>query len=208
MGDTLINNMIRAIFPQESVRLNDIEVEVEGDNYRTTLNVFTDLEEGQYLEVHITSPGEGGAGAMQVQTLTAGASDSYTKLEFVVKTSGIHEIVAQKRDADGNLLSETVAYKALAYSQEYDAFADEVAAKDYAALLAKNGRGNLLTDPWQVYENVAQFLHKVINPKIPFIIAVIALFLLDIAVRKFKWKWPHEIVRDRKAKQAMTGNNK
>ena len=207
VGDTLVNNMIRSIFPEESVRLNDIEVEVEGDNYRTTLNIFTDLEEGQYLEVHITSPGVDG-GAMQVQTLTAGASDSYTKLEFAVKTSGIHEIVAQKRDASGNLLSETVNYKALAYSLEYNAFPDTAAAEEYAAELAKNGRGALLTDPWQVYENVALFLHKVINPKISFIIAVIVLFLLDMAVRKFKWKWPHEIIRDKKAKQALGGNDK
>ena len=31
----------------------------------------------------------------------------------------------------------------------------------------------------------------------------IVLFLLDVAVRKFKFKWIHEIVRDRKAKKAL-----
>ena len=39
---------------------------------------------------------------------------------------------------------------------------------------------------------------------ITFIISVIALFLLDIAVRKFKWKWPHEIIRDKKAQAEMS----
>ena len=73
-------------------------------------------------------------------------------------------------------------------------------------LLAQNGRGELVTDAWQVYENAAQFLHKVIDPRLPFIIAVIVLLLMDIAVRKFKWKWPHEIIRDRKAKQALSVN--
>jgi hypothetical protein len=32
-------------------------------------------------------------------------------------------------------------------------------------------------------------------------IAVLVLFLLDVAVRKFKWKWIHEIVRDNKEKK-------
>jgi hypothetical protein len=35
------------------------------------------------------------------------------------------------------------------------------------------------------------------------IITALALFLLDVAVRKFKFKWPHEIVRDIKAKKAL-----
>ena len=205
-GNAIVNNIIRAIFPLESVRLSDIEVEVEGNNYRTQLNVFTELQEGEYLEVQITSPAADGAGAQQVQTLTAGASDGYTKLEFAVKTSGIHEIVARKKAGDGTVLSETVAYKALAYSKEYDAFADQDAAQENATLLAQNGRGELVTDAWQVYENAAQFLHKVIDPRLPFIIAVIVLLLMDIAVRKFKWKWPHEIIRDRKAKQALSAS--
>ena len=42
-----------------------------------------------------------------------------------------------------------------------------------------------------------------IDPRIPMMIALLILFLLDIAVRKFKWKWPHELIRDRKAKKAM-----
>jgi len=32
------------------------------------------------------------------------------------------------------------------------------------------------------------------------IIAAIVLFLLDVAVRKFKFKWIHEIIRERKEK--------
>ena len=83
---------------------------------------------------------------------------------------------------------------------------DTDAAMENAALLAKNGRGALLSEAWEVYESVAQFLHKVIDPRLPFIIAVIVLLLMDIAVRKFKWKWPHEIIRDRKAKQALSAS--
>jgi hypothetical protein len=190
----------------ESIRVTDIGVEVEGDNYKTQLNVFTELEEGQTLEVTISSPGADGSADAIVQKLTANASDGYTKLSFNVTTTGIHKILAQKKDVQGTVLSETMTYKALSYSKEYDAFVDEKAAEENAALLAKNGRGELISDAWQVYDNVAQFLHEVIDPRLPFIIAVIVLLLLDIAVRKFKWKWPHEIIHERKAKQAMAAS--
>ena len=41
------------------------------------------------------------------------------------------------------------------------------------------------------------------DPRLAFIIAAIVLFLLDIAVRKFKFKWLHEIIRERKNKKSQ-----
>lgn len=202
-GTAIVNNIIASLFPLEDISPKDIEVEHEGGNYFTKLNVFTDLVDGQYLEVTITSPPEDGGDPL-VQTLTAGANDNYSRLSFTVKTSGIHEIVTQKRAADGTLLSETVIYKALSYSQEYNVFTDQEAAHLLADQLAVDGRGTVITDPWQVYENAAKYRHVDLDPRIPMMIVLIVLFLLDIAVRKFKWKWPHEIVRDNKAKKAMS----
>jgi uncharacterized membrane protein len=207
-GTQIVNNIVNTLLPKENIRVQDIGLEVEGDNYRTQLNIFTELAEGQTLEVRISSPAAEGSSEKIVQTLTADASEGYTKMSFDVKTAGIHEILAQKKDASGAVISETVVYKALAYSKEYDCFTDSDAAMENAALLAKNGRGALLSEAWEVYESVAQFLHKVIDPKLPFIIAVIVMLLMDIAVRKFKWKWPHEIIRERKARQAMSVNNR
>jgi cellobiose-specific phosphotransferase system component IIC len=52
-------------------------------------------------------------------------------------------------------------------------------------------------------ENIVHEIHKEYDPVIPFIIIAIVLFLLDIAVRKFKFKWIHELIRERKDKQAL-----
>ena len=207
-GNAIVNNIVQALMPSKNIHVTDIGLEIEGNNYKTELNIFTELQEGECLEVQITSPAADGSSTPTVQTLTANASDGYTKMSFYVTTSGIHEIQAQKKDEDGRVLSETVIYKALSYSQEYNSFVDEDALEEYAALLARNGRGVQITDPWQVYENVAQFLHKVVDPRLPFIIAVIVLLLMDIAVRKFKWKWPHELIRERKAKLELMENKK
>ena len=62
----------------------------------------------------------------------------------------------------------------------------------------------MITDPLQVFENAVEYLHIVIDPRTAFAIALIVCFLLDVAVRKFKWKWPGEIIRDRKRRLAMT----
>ena len=205
-GNAIVNNIITALFPLEDLSPKEIEVEHEGGNYFTKLNVFTDLLDGQYIEVTITSPAEQG-GEPTVQTLTAGANDNYSRLSFTVKTPGIHEIVTSKRAADGTLLAETVIYKALSYSQEYNLFMDQDAAKALSEQLATDGRGFVIEDPEEVYENAAKFRHVDIDPRIVMMIALLVLFLMDIAVRKFKWKWPHELIRDRRAKKAMSRNH-
>lgn len=201
-GNAIVNNIVASLFPLEDLKPKEIEVEHEGGNYFTKLNIFTDLIDDQYIEVTVTSPATAG-GESEVQTLIAGAGDNYSRLSFTVKTSGIHEIVTRKRAADGTLLAETVIYKALSYSQEYNVFTDKDAAKALSEQLATDGRGIIIEEPYQVYENAAKLRHVDIDPRIPMMIALLVLFLLDIAVRKFKWKWPHELIRDRKAKKAM-----
>ena len=202
-GNAIVNNIIASLFPLDDLKPREIEVEHEGSNYFTKLNVFTDLIDDQYIEVTITSPATEG-GDPTVQTLTAGANDNYSRLSFTVKTPGIHEIVTSKRAADGTLLAETVVYKALPYSMEYNVFTDKDAAKALSEQLATDGRGVIIEEPYQVYENAAKVRHVDIDPRIPMMIALLVLFLMDIAVRKFKWKWPHELIRDRRAKKAMS----
>ena len=202
-GNAIVNNIIAALFPLEDLKPQEIEVEHDGGNYFTKLNVFTELMDDQYIEVTITSPAELG-GEPTVQTLIAGVNDNYSRLSFTVKTPGIHEIVTSKRAADGTLLAETVIYKSLSYSQEYNLFMDQDAAKALSEQLATDGRGFVIEEPEEVYENAAKFRHVDIDPRIVMMISLLVLFLLDIAVRKFKWKWPHELIRDRRAKKAMS----
>ena len=117
-GQTILNNIIYALFPTDSVRSPDIEMEYEGNNYFTNLSIFTELEEDQYVEVTITSPPAQGESEGLVQVITAKANETYSRLSFVVKTSGIHEIRAVRKNADGSQSgAESVIYKELSYSQ-------------------------------------------------------------------------------------------
>ena len=69
-------------------------------------------------------------------------------------------------------------------------------------LLSKDGKGIIITDPADVFQNLAKTLKREYDPRIPLLIMAIVLFLLDIAVRKFKFKWPHELIREHKQKKA------
>lgn len=202
VANSIINNIIIALFPAENIRPKDIDLTISGENYSTEMSVFTELEEGQSIEVTITSPLAEGELEPRVQTITAGFGDFYSRMSFSVLCPGVHEIVARKLDSEGEEISSTTIYKALPYSLEYRVFNDPKVAKALMESLSVESGGEIIENPWEVFENAASSIHKVIDPKIAFIIIVLILFLLDIAVRKFKWKWPHEIVRERKLRKS------
>ena len=199
VGAALINNIVQAIFPTQNVQPDEIDSVIEGDNYSTVLSIFTDLEEGEYVEVTVTSPPKDGELEGEVQTIV-GTASGYSRLTFAVKTPGLHEIVITKRDAEGNLIASSTTYKALGYSKEYDLFRDPVDAAQTMIDLADYGHGVVIEDASDVFDNVVKFLHNVIDPRIIFSILALSLLLLDIAARKFKWKWPHEIILQKKLK--------
>lgn len=198
VGTKLLNNIVYALFPTENVRPKDVEAYITGENYTTNLSIFTDLSEGEYIKVTVTSPING------QQVLIGDQVTGYSRMRFATKESGLHTIVVQKMDASDNELAYTTIYKTLSYSKEYDGFADREAAHALAMALSADTEGQMLTDPMQVFENAVEYLHVVLDPRVVFAIIIISCFLIDIAVRKFKWKWPHEIIRDRRRKLAMS----
>ena len=204
-GATLINNIVTSLFPSKNIKVPDIDTEITGDNYSTVLSVFTELNEGEYIEVTVTSPSPDGGDAKTIQKIVVNKDDGYSRIPFSVTSSGIHYVLVEKKDAEGKLISMTETYKALSYSKEYDKFSDKKAAETLMSTLAEKSEGSVIpTDaPEQVTQNAVKYLHIIIDPKILFMIIAVVLFLLDIAVRKFKWKWPHEIIRDKRITQSM-----
>jgi hypothetical protein len=205
-GQLFINNVISGLFPTTDISPSDIEVQMVEDNYTTTMSVYTTMELGDTLEVTITSPSTSG-GQATVQTFTAD-STNYSRISFVIKEAGLHEITLQKKSYDGTVVAEYTTYKTFSYSEEYDVFADSNAALELMVKLATEGKGATVTEGWEVFEDFVKSIHVTKDPRIPFIIIAIVLFLLDIAVRKFKFKWPHEIIRDQKAKKEKQQSEK
>ena len=55
--------------------------------------------------------------------------------------------------------------------------------------LASAGKGTAVTETWQIFDGFERAIHMTYDPRLALCIAALALFLLDIAVRKFKFKW-------------------
>ena len=51
------------------------------------------------------------------------------------------------------------------------------------------------------FDSFEKTLKLTYDPRIVFLILTIIFVLLDIAVRKFKFKWPHELMRERKMRK-------
>ena len=108
----------------------------------------------------------------------------------------MYEIKVTKRDAEGSVLATHSIYKSFSYSAEYNIKGTQ---EDYAKALSnisEAGEGMVLTEARDVFENVVKYLHKTINPRIVFTVITLVAFILDVAVRKFKFKWPHELVQN------------
>ena len=201
-GGIILRNIVNGLMPEENIRKGTVDADFEGDNYKTKLNVYTNLESDEYIQVTVNSPDS------PQQIFIAGIDENYSKFYFDVTTPGVHEIVVQKMNAVGIVVSEKRLYKSIGYSKEYDMFYDHETANKLLISLAENGHGAVIDNPFTIYEQASQYMHKVINPLIVFLIIILCFFLLDVAVRKFKWKWIHELIRDKKAKKDMAKNIK
>lgn len=125
-------------------------------------------------------------------------------MSFAIKTPGRNTILIQKLDAAGVEISAKTLYKVISYSKEYDAFGDRDAAEELMKSLSEDTNGVVVEEPIQIFENAVEYLHIILDPRILFAIIIIVCFLIDIAVRKFKWKWPHEIIREKRIKAQMS----
>jgi len=129
---------------------------------------------------------------------------------FDSREAGVYTIDINKYDSSGRIVEgfEIREYWAFSYSREYDAFASSAQARPLMEDIARRskdatGFGGLVFNASDVFgDGVDSIVHDR-DPRLIFLIIAVCLFLLDIAVRKFKFKWPWELVRASKEKKAL-----
>lgn len=222
-GKQFLRNVVKNLMPLEDIEPNTLRLEVMEDNYTNQLSVYTTLKNGEYVKGEIVSVSNSELGALSINEVTSGSktelrgkpfyvvssldsSNRYSRCDFVVRESGLYHITVTKYNADGEAIATAETFKTFSYSEEYDtALSSENAALELLNALAKSGNGSRiidLEDPVEILEGFAEDLRRTFDPKLILIIFAIVLFLLDITVRKFKFKWPHELIREYKAKKA------
>ena len=206
----LLMNAMSNIMPTEDISNTEVRTSISEGNYLNTLYVACDLAEGETLagRIEFSDPD----GEHSVSLTEAGAENDicYVKTAlnnenkravFVVKKAGIYKIVVEKITADGNVAASDVIYKSFAFSKEYDITNE--GDPDLLKKLAQQGGGEIVgvDDPLKALDNFVASTHYVYDPRLAFVIAAMILFILDIWVRKFKFKWLHEIIKDRREKR-------
>lgn len=211
-GKRFVLNVVENLMSLEDIRSSEMDVTLEEDNYINKVSIMTTLKEGQKITGNITwndgtetktlALEEAGQKSGSVYVLSPlEASNNYSRFSFVAKTSGTYTITLRKVNADGSVEegSECLMYKSFTYSKEYDEVnaTDEVALSDKLRTIAENCNGKFIesvSDADDVFDTFVKEIKRTYDPRVLFSILVIVLFLIDIAVRKFKFKWPHEII--------------
>ena len=200
VGQELVTNMVEALYPLENIQVPSIRLALKEHNYRSELNIFADADSTDRVSVEVISRFNSD---IPTQVLSPSAGEGFGKVDIEIKTPGVYEICVMRQDSEGNLLAQHSIYKAFSYSAEYNILTDTTTYAQKLADMSEAGEGVVLTEPYEVFENAIKYLHRVIDPRIALIITALVVFLLDIAVRKFKFKWPHEIIRDAREKKEL-----
>lgn len=220
VGKTFFKNAINALMPVTDITPQAIEIKVNGDNYYKQLNVITSLNEGESVTATIVNTSDPNSEEVSLNSVTEekkenaaaevvtaiGFENGYGRCAFSIKKSGVYKITLKKLDQNGNTLATSEYYETLSYSLEYDAFAEQTEddLKTFLDDIADKGKGVRVENSQDfsvIFETFITGFARSFDPRIVFMIIAITAFLLDVAVRKFKFKWPHEIVRDYKEKK-------
>lgn len=210
-GQKLLLAIINKIFPTEDIKPRKINITLREENYTTQVGVtYADaLKDGETAKIEVVNVGDAEVTA-QVSALTSG----YSRATIKITTPGVYAVTVTKLSANGTEIASNTVYKSFSYSKEYEYPNEEFDNVGYMKRLASGNEktppsAQLLSDvdPYLAFEGFERTNKYGYDPRIVMMILVLVLFLLDLAVRKFKFKWIHEIVRARKEKRAADTTN-
>jgi Ca-activated chloride channel homolog len=193
-GIKLIKNMITSLFPERSMEEEIFATEFSSNNYASRVNITTQLETDQYISAKVTDPN-----GNTVDVMLKSISSSVFSGDFATDTPGIYTMAINKHNASNNVIAESFVYTAFSYSSEYNVFTDTNKGFRLVEQIAEIGNGKILYITDGVFTEEAQIIVNTFDPKFLLLSLMTTCVILDIFARKFKFKWPHEIIKNYKA---------
>ena len=208
-GQNLLLSIINKLFPSGNIRAQNIQVSLREENYITQLSIYpsSDLKKGETMQVQAENLS---LNTSTVTLIQPSQGDNYSRATLIAKDAGIYRVTVQRLDASGTVIDSYTFYKAFSYSDEYNMFndTDRIA---FMQSLAASGNGTAVqladAEAYKIFEGFITGIEKSFDPRYLMMIIAIVLFLLDIAVRKFKFKWIHELIREHKEKKQEEEQN-
>lgn len=215
-GQMLVYDIIYSIMPEFDVKPREVALELEETNYTNTLNIYSTIGKSDKLEITITDlADETNTLSLKKKTGDPAKDDiyvlqgfeesiGYSQAKFVLTRAGVYAVKARLERANGEVF-ETVVYKSFAYSKEYDYYADEAEAiRTNLSTSSQRTGGQLIEsieDLTKIFESFVTKEEHTFDPRYLFMALALVCFLIEVAVRKFKFKWPHELIREYKSKK-------
>ncbi len=190
-GIKLIKNIVSSLFPEKSMEEKNVMTEFVDDNFTQQVTISTQLESNQTITAKVTDP-NGVTSTINLNSI----SSTVFKGEFATNIPGIYTLAISKRNQSNQVISETFEYTSFSYSSEFNVFADTNSGFELIEQIAEIGNGKILYTNDGVFTEEAQVIIKEFNPKYLFLSLMITFFIFDIFARKFKFKWPHEIIKN------------
>lgn len=203
-GRQLVYNIISGLFPQESVAAEEIELAVQRQNYTVGTNIYTPIAEGESIRVLVGKIESDGT-KTALYTIDVENFSGNQTVYFDITQGGVYEIEVQKLGEDGTILASNSIYQEFSYSSEYDPFLADNDNAAHIADLAAAGGGAVISDAAAAFEGLVVSFFRTYDPRGVLAVVIIVALLLDVAVRKFKFKWPHELIRERRNKKRDNG---
>jgi len=198
VGKAIITNIVESIFPYEDVRADKVRYELKSDNYSYQLNVHG-AKDNERVTVTVEPISEH---LQSIDPITVSVTETGRRFNFSITEAGLYEIRILVLDEFGAAVADIPIYEAFSYSEEYSAQDNSaVSGAMRLALIAEEGGGSVISDPVEAFSGFTKTLTLKYDPRVILIILAIVLFLIDIAARKFKWKWIYELIRERKMKK-------
>lgn len=197
-GKRLVTGVIGALFPSENIQNTGIDVAISAKNSIASVSINTAVKQGELVQVEIRSPETDEQGQNISNIYEFKNFSGYETLEYKFTTAGIYEIEVTKLNSDGEVVARDVTYRKFSYSQEYNPFLNDNDNSSFLLSLAKSGNGKIASSVEQVFEDFVQSFYRTYDPRVLLASAILIALLLEVAVRKFKFKWPHEIVREKR----------
>ena len=189
-GFTFLSNVSTSITPSERIDYPyTLNVKFDGINASieivpATLNPYTTVE------VTITAPD----GTSETKLLTFDSTRYFC--DFKTSQIGKYTIEVKYTNEDNVYLSETVID--IPYPPEYDCFALYDSSSLFSAI---RDRGTVTeSDVPEIVNDESRVATYTLSFALPFLIAAIALYIIDIIIRKLKWRDIVTLIRKLKGK--------
>lgn len=211
----LILNIVKNLMPARDIEPPEVDVSIQPGNFINRISVYDELEDGQIVRGTLSST-DGSIVVSLNEVLTAedrnpaayittslNADNNYSRCTLVIKQLGVYTLTFEVCSADGATVYRSYStYHVFSYSAEYADYSEDPRA--LLMQLASDGGGTVVEDlsnPDSIFSDFVTAIDITYDPRLPILITAIVLFLIDIAVRKFKFKWPHEIIKERRERK-------